>query len=183
MDELINLKTKVATYHEILDNTTQYRNVWREQLRAFIMNRLELILGETGLKAEIQVNDKVENLESVVLSLGRQESGIGEKVSEETIRPFIKHNGMLIYQQLFNGKVEVLVVPPFIEGYGKPAPPKMIAIYRPEEIKAPFIIRHVEQFLKEVINWEDYDDDQPISTQPIGFSMPFASPQGDGGGK
>ena len=177
MDELINLKSKVASYNEILTNTQNYRNVWQSDLKNFIIKRLEHIISQTGLKAEIQVNTQMENLESIVLSLGKQESGIGEKLSENATRPLIKHNGMLIYQQLFNGKVEVLLVLPFIEGYGKPAPPKMVAIYRPEEIIQPFIIRHVELFLKEVVNWEDYDDDQQIPAQPIGFQLPFG-PQG-----
>ncbi len=175
MDELINLKTKVTSYNEILSNTQNYRSVWQSDLKNFIIKRLEYIINQTGLKAEVQVNTQMENLESVVLSLGKQASGIGEKLSENATRPLIKHNGMLIYQQLFNGKVEVLLVLPFIEGYGKPVPPKMVAIYRPEEIIQPFIIRHVELFLKEVVNWEDYDDDQQIPAQPIGFQLPFGA--------
>ena len=178
MDELINLRAKVATYHDILENTEAYRKAWDAKLKPFILQRLELILQQTGLKAEIEVNEKMENLASIVLSLGKQKSGIGEKISEDATRPLIKHNGMLIYQQLFNGKVEVLIVLPFIEGYGKPMPPKMVAIYRPEEIQSPFIIRHVELFLREVINWEDYDDDQQVATQPIGFQLPFGPVQG-----
>jgi len=172
MNELLNLKSKVNAYHSILENTDNYRENWQRELKAFIMNRLKTILDETGLKAEIEVKDTIKNLEAIVLSLGRQESGIGEKISEDATRPLIKHNGMLVYQQLFNGKIEVMIIYPFIEGYNKPHPPKMIAIYRPEELKAPFIIRHVETFLREIINWEDFDDDNDNKpTQPIGFNL------------
>jgi len=46
----------------------------------------------------------------------------------------------------------------------------MIAIYRPEELKTPFLIRHMEDFIKEITHWEDLDDDdQP--TNKIGFQI------------
>jgi len=178
MNELLNLKSKVDAYHDILENTEKYRNIWQESLKDFIIERLNSILGETGLKAEVEVKDNVKNLESIMLTLGRQKSGIGERISDDTTRPLIKHNGILIYQQLFNGKIEVMIVYPFIEGYNKPYPPKMVAIYRPEEIQAPFIIRHVETFLREIINWEDFDDDNTHHkpTQPIGFNLDFNVP-------
>ncbi len=175
MNELHSLKSKVEAYHEILENTERYRIAWQEHLKSFIKEHLQNILDETGLKAIIEVKENVKNLEAIMLSLGTQKSGIGEKLSDDTTRPLIKHNGMLIYQQLFNGKLEVMIVYPFIEGYNKPHPPKMVAIYRPEEIQAPFLIRHVEMFLREIINWEDFDDDNPNNkpTQPIGFNLDF----------
>jgi hypothetical protein len=42
---------------------------------------------------------------------------------------------------------------------------------RPHELKVPFIIRYVEEFLQEIIEWEDFDDDVPekMGMNPIGF--------------
>ena len=177
MDELHNLKIKVNNYNKILENTRTYRQVWKDSLKAFIVKRLEIIVAETGLDAKVEIKENVDNLEAVVLSLGTEVSGISEKINEDTMRPMIKNNGVLIYQQLFNGKVQVMLVYPFIEGYGKPQPPKIVSIYRPEEVKEPFIIRHVEEFLKEVILWEDFDDDLPIQKQPIGFNITTALPE------
>jgi len=67
-----------------------------------------------------------------------------------------------------------------IEGYGQPKPPKTIAIYRPEEVKPPFLVRHMEEFMREVTDWEDYDDDDKGPAQKIGYSMNFM-PQSEGG--
>jgi len=109
------------------------------------------------MEGEIEVKEDVENLEAIVLSLGEEKSGIYEKVNKEVNRPLIKHNGSLVYQQLFNGKVMAMISYPVIEGYGQPKPPKTIAIYRPEEVKPPFLVRHMEEFMREVTDWEDYD--------------------------
>jgi hypothetical protein len=67
-----------------------------------------------------------------------------------------------------------MIVSPFIEGYGQPKPPMTLEILRPDELKQPFIIRHMEAFLKNITEWEDFDDDEPQKStngfNPIGFN-------------
>ena len=169
--QLFNLKRKVAQYNEVLKNTEEYRQVWKDSLRQGIIDNLEKLLETIGLTASVDCRSDMENLEAVVLSLGESQSGMYQQVNESIRRHLIKHNGSLIYQQLFNGKIIVLINYPFIESYGKPRPPKNVAIYRPEELKEPFYIRHLEEFIQEITNWEDYDDDEPH--QRIGFHLNF----------
>ncbi len=171
MEDLTNLKRKVTQYQEVLLNTRAYRQTWKDSLKDFIIAQLEEMVKETGLTAEIELKETVENMSAILLELGQVKSGIFEDLGNDVKRHLIKHKGSLIYQQLFNGKIIVLINYPFIEGYGEPRPPKQIAIYRPEEIKPPFLLRHLEEFVKEVTNWEDFDDDEPAKT--IGFNMNF----------
>ena len=170
MEDYNGLISKVNRYKSNLSNTKEYRERWASFLRKQIVDELENMLKITGIEGKIEVQDKVRHLEFIVLSLGSEESGISEIINDKTDKPLIKHNGSLIYQQLFNGKIQVMIGYPYIEAFGEPKPPKVIAIYRPEEIKTPFLIRHMEDFIKEITAWEDYDDDdQPISK--IGFQM------------
>lgn len=171
--ELFNLKQKITHYKNVLQNTQNYRAVWKESLRDEIVGKLKGLVELTGLEAKIDVRSEMENLEAIVLSLGEAKSGMFQKVNEEVQRHLIKHNGALIYQQLFNGKVIVLINYPFIENYGQPRPPKTVAIYRPEELKEPYFVRHMEEFIQEVTNWEDFDDDEP--NKRIGFELNFGS--------
>lgn len=178
MDDYNGLITKVQRYQAVLGNTQTYRERWKSQLKALIISELENMLKITGLQGTIETSDKVRHLEYINLSLGSEESGISEIINEKTDKPLIKSKGSLIYQQLFNGKVQVMIVYPFIEGFGEPRPPKVIAIYRPEEIKQPFLIRHMEDFIKEITQWEDYDDDDQVIAK-IGFNHPLQqSPKG-----
>jgi len=167
-----NIAEKVSKYNTILSNTQSYRKDWSENLRKTIEGKLNDIIKATKLSAFVEVKDDIENLEVITLSLGTEVSGIAEKLPGSKVkRPFIKSNGALIFQQLFNGKVMMMVMYPFIEGYGQPKPPMTLEILRPEEFKPVFIIRYVETFLKEVIEWEDFDDDVPekMGMNPIGF--------------
>jgi len=171
--DILNLKRKVDRYKEVLDNTRNYRTLWQKGLRKTIVEQLTELTKSVGLDCTIEERNDIENLETVVLSLGHTESGLGEPVGSDLRRSLIKQNGSLVYQQLFNGKILVLVNFPFIEKYGEPQPPKTIAIYRPEELKDPYFQRHLETFVSDITAWEDYDDDAPEPNQRIGFKMNF----------
>ena len=153
---MLNLKRKVNAYKEVLKNTTEYRQAWKDHLKSLIISGLEKMV------AAVELGAKVES------------RGMYHEVNSDIKRHLIKHKGSLIYQQLFNGKILALVNYPYIENYGEPRPPKTIGIYRPEELTPPFFIRHFEDFITEITNWEDYDDDEP--GKKIGFDMNFGSP-------
>jgi hypothetical protein len=177
--QILNLKRKVSFYKEVIQNTRTYRQQWKDQLKESIIGSLKELLEQVELEADIEERSDMENLEAIVLSLGTVKSGMYAKISEDIKRHLIKHNGSLIYQQLFNGKIIVLINYPFIENYGKPRPPKTIAIYRPEELQPAFCVRHLEEFMQEITGWEDYDDDEP--NQRIGFKLNFPTDSEDGG--
>ena len=175
MPNYTNLKRKVADYQQVLANTQAYRQAWDDQLEQTIQAELQTLLTESGLEATVETREQIVNLAAVTLSLGNVRSGMSQEVVDGVQRELIKHNGSLVYQQLFNGKVIVLIQYPFIENYGQPQPPKTIAIYRPEELRAPFFQRHLEELLAEVTKWEDYDDEEP--NQKIGFKLNFEKPE------
>ncbi|MDA9773909.1 hypothetical protein N9B82_03040 [Saprospiraceae bacterium] len=163
------LIAKVGKYTTVKQNTHDYRKQWQEGKRQMLVDTLQGIIDNTDLEAEIDVRDDIENLEVVMFNLGRTKSGIREKLDGDESRSVVRNNGILVYQQLFNGKMVVMIVNPFLEGYGEPAPPKTLEILRPEELNEGFVLRHMEEFLKAITAWEDYDDDQP-SPPPIGFN-------------
>jgi hypothetical protein len=173
--DLGSISVKANAYKKVLENTNSYRLAWGKDLKPMLMSSLKAIFDEIGIKAEVKEQTKIENLESIVVDLGKSSSGITENMEDSGVkRTMIKSNGALIYQQLFNGKIIVMIVSPFIEGYGEPRPPRTIEILRPDELKEPFMLRHVELLLKDLTEWEDYDDDQPtkstIGFNPIGFN-------------
>ncbi len=176
--QAFNLQRKVNQYKEVLQNTLAYRKAWKDSLREEIRAILLALVEATGLEAKVEIRSEIENLEAAMLTLGQSKSGMYQKVNDDVRRDLIKHNGSLVYQQLFNGKIIVLINYPFIENYGQPRQPKTIAIYRPEELREPYYIRHMEEFIQEITNWEDFDDDEP--NKRIGFQLNFGPEGVDG---
>lgn len=171
--DLFNLNQKVVRYKDALENTRRYRGIWQELLRNQLKDQLQALIQACGLNAQIEERKEIEHLEALVVTLGAEPSGLREPLGGGLRRDLIKQNGSLVYQQLFNGKILVLINLPFIEKYGQPQPPKTIAIYRPEELKEPYLIRHLETFVTDVTAWEDYDDDAAEPNQRIGFKVNF----------
>lgn len=169
--QIFNLQRKVLRYKEVLQQTDIYRQAWKDSLKKEIIDQLNQLAEASGLEGQVEERGDLENLEAVVLTLGSARSGMFQQVNEDFQRDLVKYNGALVYQQLFNGKIVVLIQYPFIEGYSEPREPKQIAIYRPAELQPPFFIRHLETFITEITHWEDYDDDEPA--QRIGFQMNF----------
>lgn len=170
MIDLGTLPSKIAKYQEVLKNTEAYRKAWDEALKDKIISTLESLIEKTDLTAEIDVREGLKNLESIVLSLGVVPSGIYEPVGDQFRKKLYKGNGMLIFQQLYNGKIIVMMSYPHIEEVANPKPPKTLEIVRPEELTEGYIIRYLESFFNEIIEWEDYDDDVPST---IGFNSTF----------
>lgn len=168
-----NFKRKVEHYREVLKNAQDYREYWHKNLKKDLLELLQKAVDSAQLICTVEERSDIQNLEAVVLTLGSSHSGLGEPVGDGLHRDLIKQNGSLVYQQLFNGKILVLINYPFIEKYGQPQPPKTLAIYRPEEVKEPYVIRHLETFMTEIAAWEDYDDDRPDENQRIGFKLNF----------
>ena len=166
------LKEKVSEYKQILANTQNYRQQWKDKTKLLITETLRDIVQQTGLKASVTDKNNIENLEAIILDLGRSSSGIAENLDDTDVkRIMVKNNGSLIYQQLFNGKIMIMLVSPHIEGYRDPKPPLSLAILRPAELSSASIIEHVKELLDDIIEWEDYDDDDPGKKpfEPIGF--------------
>ncbi|MFC0774736.1 hypothetical protein [Terrimonas alba] len=179
------LREKVNTYKQVLVNTRNYRQEWKDKTRQFIKNMLQDIIQQTELKASVTEKNNIENLEAVILDLGRSSSGIAENLENADIkRIMVKNNGSLIYQQLFNGKIMVMLVSPHIEGYGEPKSPKSLQIIRPDEVAEQAIFRHVKDLLDDITEWEDYDDEDPktkVPFQPIGFRHTVGNGDNNGG--
>ena len=129
------LQTKVNAYKEVLQLTHDYRQAWQTSTKTLISTTLKAVVQQTGLKATVVEKNNIENLEALVLDLGRSSSGIAENLDNTDVkRIMIKDNGSLIFQQLFNGKIMVMMVSPNIEGYGEPKAPVSLEIVRPGEV-------------------------------------------------
>ena len=162
------LKSKVSLLQKVMKNTDSYRKEWESSHKEMIIETLESLIEECGINGEVMVNDHFEGLEAISLALDTRDSGISERITENTKRALIRNGGVLTYHQLFNGKIGILIGYPYIEGIGQPKVPKTVEIVRPEELKPVHILRQVEQFIDEITEWEDFDDDKQ-SVHKIGF--------------
>ena len=173
MEKYTAIKNRAAKYTKILQQVMDFRDAWSKSLKDFILKTTKEILEQTNISASVDVEERFENLESITISLGKKISGIKENLDEDTQRSIIKENGSLMYSQLFNGKIQAWMTYPLIEGLMQPKQPKMLGIYAPSEFDENLILHDFDTFFKELILWENYDDDNPSQAKAkIGFGLP-----------
>jgi len=68
----------------------------------------------------------------------------------------------LVFSQSYNGEIHVIILLPIIDNIQ--ASNINLGIYDPQEINEKLIIEKVDEFLKEMINWEI-----PIEKKQLGF--------------
>jgi len=180
MEKYTAIKEKVEKYKDMLNKVEEWRGTWDKSLKKFILTESKKLFDSTGLDASITEEEKLKGLESISIKLGNKKSGIYE--AEDNLKDrkdFFKEYGTLVYSQLFNGKIQAWMTYPFIEGLMEPRPPKLIGIFAPPEFSEDLIVSNVESFLKDLIAWEDYDDDDPNSPPKaqIGFGATLDSPE------
>lgn len=174
MTKYTAIKRRAERYTEVLQQVVDFRNKWHDGLKEFIVTTTENVLKETSINAKVEVEQRFENLESITISLGKSISGIAENIDVNTKRSIIKDKGSLIYSQIFNGKIQAWMTYPMIEGLMQPKPHKLIGIYGPPEFNESLVLANFDEFFKELIEWENYDDDQPNGSthNRIGFGLP-----------
>ena len=79
MEDLKNLKLKVDRYQSFLENTTNYRKVWKESLAQEIQEILNKYSVAVELELNIEHHVAIKNLEAVTASLGKSKSGIADR--------------------------------------------------------------------------------------------------------
>lgn len=171
MEKYTALRERAEKYREMLEQVETFRETWDKKLKKRLVKEIKEIIKETELNADITQEENIKGLENISVRLGTRQSGIFQRLHEKTKKPFFKDFGTLVYSQLFNGKIQVWMTYPFIEGLMEPRPPKLIGIYAPPEFDDKLVLTHFESFFKDLIEWEDYDDDDPASPKPnaIGF--------------
>jgi len=178
MEKYTAIKEKAAKYKSLLSTVDIYRTEWNKKLKKYIIKESKAILAATEIEAEVNSETTVSGLEAITIKLGMRRSGIYEKVDGGEKKAIWKDYGALIFGQLFNGKIQVWMTYPILEGLMEPRPPRMIGIYAPPEFNDALVLSNMEFFINELIAWEDYDDDVPTDKpKAIGFGTGLSPDQ------
>lgn len=170
MEKYTAIKERAERYKGMLTQVDVYRKDWEKKLKKFILKNIKEIIKVTELDVDIEQEAHVTGLGIITIKMGVKKSGLYQEVDNEEKKNFFKDFGTLNYSQLFNGKVQVWSTFPVIEGLMEPKPPKLIGIFAPPEFNEDLILSNFETFLKDLIEWEDYDDDEPQTpVNKIGF--------------
>lgn len=143
-----------AAYMQSLKQTETYRNMWNGTTEKLLLGKLlEIAHAYPNIGWKVDRFEAVGNLESIGLIFPDGPSGLTDR-STGILKPIEKKGAKLIFGQMYNGKIAVVLSFPLIEGATQPLENKILDHVTPDEITPAFIEKQVESFLEELKEWE-----------------------------
>ena len=130
------------------------RKVWNLETNDLILNTFKgMAQSVPNLNWEIRKVDAMENLDILMLGFKNESSGIVGQV-QGVFKFFAKVSGKLIYSQVYNGEIYVLIDYPHVEHHVERQAPKFIGKFLPAQITEDLVLDHIYEFLDEMLAWE-----------------------------
>ncbi|MBL7472183.1 hypothetical protein [Robertkochia sediminum] len=158
-----HLEERVKDYTISLEKVLLKKKEWQTKSRPSILRTLEEIHSRFPIGWAVQqfnwmwyneaVNITFKSLPETLQDLA-VESGDGELIK----------GGALVFSQLHNGDISVIVLFPFADPVAADSGSLDLGTYRPDQITEKLVIEKVDEFLKEMIRWE-----APTPRDKIGF--------------
>jgi len=141
---------KVKQYKETQKEIAQRRKLWNERVKEWIFQTLNNVAQKFEMDWFVAKDEAVQNLQSVSLIFGNTPSGI---IKDRKMA--VKVGGYLSYVQSINGKIDVSIDYPYVEGFTNRWESKHLGVYEPKQIAENIVYENVDTFLSEIIDWEN----------------------------
>lgn len=162
-DKFSSLEPLIDMYKNEMAAVESRRKEWSERVKPLLIQVFERLIERFQLSCHVGSHYQLKNQETLFLAFDDQPSGVENK---ETREIFVKQGGGLAYSQNVNGKISALIIFPYIHGIkGEEGASKEISLYKPHTITEDLVLRHLEQFFRQSVQWECF------LREPIGYKM------------
>lgn len=162
-DKFDNLAPLIDMYKNEMAAVGTRRKEWSERVKPMLISIFERLIERFQLPCHVGSHHQLKNQDTIFLAFDDLPSGVENTETQEV---FIKQGGGLAYSQNVNGKISVLIVYPYIHGIkGEAGASKEISIYKPHTITEDLVLRHLDKFFRQSVQWECF------LREPIGYKM------------
>lgn len=155
LEEIIS---KAVDYQKAIEQNNviieDNRKTWNASTNGLIFETFLCVTQNVpNLNWELRRVEAMENLDIIVLGFKNESSGIVGQI-QGVLKFFAKISGKLVYSQVYNGEVYVLIDYPYVENHVERQQPKFVGKFRPSDIDKDLILDHINEFLNEMLKWE-----------------------------
>lgn len=133
------------------------RKDWINNSVEFITGFFEKTSDEINNKLIVEVVDNLKNLNSIIIGLKDNKSGIFERKEIGAVE-FEYFSGSLGYSQTLNGNINVWIAPPYVIELMEAQPIVSVDSIAPKDLDQHKLYGHLYQFLEVVLEWESQDN-------------------------
>jgi hypothetical protein len=148
-----HLTERVADYKKSIETVVAKKTQWQATTKQLLSKTLNAIVDQYDLGWKVQELNWIHNNEAVNITFDSFPRDLIDCTNRIPAYQFIQ-GGSLVFSESYNGDIFVFVLFPEIETI--PADKNMVdlGLYNPKDITEKLIIEMVDEFLKEMINWE-----------------------------
>ena len=163
--KLEHIEERVLDYKTSIEAVVTKKTQWNTITKPLLLKTLKTIAKKYPIGWKVQELNWIHNSEAVNISFESFPEELMDCTNLIPAYQFIP-GGALVFSQTYSGDVYVFVLFPEVDGV--PAENNLVEFgsVRPEEITEKIIIEKVDDFLKEMIQWE-----LPNRRSKLGFAL------------
>ena len=148
-----HLEERITDYKVSIETVVSKKTKWKEIAKPLLLKTLNAIATKYAIGWKVQELNWIHNSEAINISFEAFPEELMDCTNKIPAFQFIP-GGALVFSQTYSGDVYIFVLFPEIDGM--PVENNMIefGMVSPSEITEKVIIEKVDDFLKEMIQWE-----------------------------
>lgn len=159
-----HLDERVSDYKKSIETVVDKKNKWNVQTKSLLLKTLKAIAAKYNIGWEVQELNWIYTGDAINISFKAFPDELIDCTNRIPAFQFIP-GGALVYSQAYSGDINVFVMFPEIAGVPMDNQMVEFGTFNPSEITEKSIIENVEEFLKEMIQWE-----VPNKRTQVGFT-------------
>lgn len=148
-----HLQERVLDYKNSIETVVAKKTKWNTDTKPLLLKTLKSITAMYAIGWKVQELNWIHNSEAVNISFKSFPAELMDCTNKIPTFQFIP-GGALVFSQTYSGDVFIFVLYPEVEGMTMENNIVEFGVMNPSEITAKIIIEKVDDFLKEMIEWE-----------------------------
>lgn len=159
-----HLEERIIDYKNSIETVVTKKTKWKEVTKPLLLNTLKEVAATYAIGWKVQELNWIHNNEAVNISFESFPEELMDCTNKIPSFQFIP-GGALIFSQTYSGDIYIFVLYPEVEGMTVENNMVEFGVLNPSDITTKVIIEKVDDFLKEMIQWE-----VPNKRTKVGYS-------------
>ncbi|WP_144962495.1 hypothetical protein [Gillisia sp. Hel_I_86] len=160
-----HLEERIADYKKSIKTVVDKKVYWTERAKPLLHKTLKGITARYELGWRVQELNWIHNNEAINISFDSFPKDLIDCTNQIPAFQFIP-GGALVFSQTYSGDVFIFILFPEIDLLPTENNIIEMGLFNPIDINEKFLIEKVDEFLKEMINWE-----LPNKPRKLGFNQ------------
>ncbi|HWR93951.1 MAG TPA: hypothetical protein VN192_01985 [Flavobacterium sp.] len=147
------LNDRIKDYKNSIETVVQKKIYWKEHARIVLLNTLKAIASKYAIGWTVQELNWIQSNEAINISFDSFPPELLDQTNKIPSYQFIQ-GAALVFTQTYNGDVLVIILFPLVDNTTPENSSLELGNYNPKDINEKLVIEKVDEFLKEIIQWE-----------------------------